>query len=193
MFATVPAVYISHGKDIGRPWRRVLLDTAERVNVFAETAAVVDGRNLLAVTRLEKTPFPNFYESNDCGQSWRRIPNTTFAASHSKFAAGTLSTGCRYLIYNLPRFQRDAHGAILTDGMNRGRQTLVIAVALPGEKAFSRIWKISDVSQSTAQKASHYPCAVESAGWLYVTYTGQHKVRNCGFTAIPVASLAGEK
>jgi len=192
MFATVPAVYISHGKDIGRPWRRVLLDTAERVNVFAETAAVVDGQNLLAVTRLEKNPFPNFYESNDCAQSWRRIPNTTFAASNSKFAAGTLSTGCRYLIYNLPRFQRDAHGEIVTDGMNRGRQTLVIAVALPGEKAFSRIWKISDVTQSTAQKASHYPCAVESAGWLYVTYTGQHKLRNCGFTAIPVASLAGQ-
>jgi hypothetical protein len=52
--ATVPVVYISQGEDIQKPWRRVLLDTAEHVNVFAETAVVVDGKNLLAVTRLEK-------------------------------------------------------------------------------------------------------------------------------------------
>ena len=190
--ATVPVVYISQGKDIEKPWRRVLLDTAKRVNVFAETAVVVDGKNLLAVTRLEKNPFPNFYESNDFGESWRKIENKTFAASHSKFAAGTLSTGYRYIIYNLPRFKRNDDGNILTEGMNRGRHTLVIAVAKPGEKAFSRIWKISDVTQSTAQKASHYPCAVEHEGMLYVTYTGGHKLRNCGFTAIPVASLSKE-
>jgi len=112
------------------------------------------------------------------------------AASHSKFAAGKLSTGQRYIIYNLPHFERDEKGRIAVEGMKRGRQTLVIAVANPGEKAFSHIWKVSDVSQSTHQKMSCYPCAVEHDGMLYVTYTGQHKSRNCGFTAIPVASLA---
>ena len=74
--------------------------------------------------------------------------------------------------------------------MDRGRHTLVIAVAAPEEGAFSRIWKLSDITQSTQQKASHYPCAVEHEGMLYVTYTGQHGLRNCGFTAIPVAVLS---
>jgi hypothetical protein len=188
--ATVPVVYISQGRDIEKPWRRVLLDAAEYVNVFAETAVVVDGSNLLAVTRLEKNPFPNFYESSDCGESWHTVENQTFAASHSKFAAGKLSTGDRYIIYNLPHLTRDADDRIVPEGMDRGRHTLVIAVAAPEEGAFSRIWKLSDITQSTQQKASHYPCAVEHEGMLYVTYTGQHGLRNCGFTAIPVAVLS---
>jgi len=188
--ATVPVVYISQGRDIQKPWCRILLDTAEYVNVFAETAVVVDGSNLLAVTRLEQTPFPNFYESNDCGESWRKIENQTFAASPTKFAAGKLSTGDRYIIYNLPHFTRDAESRIVPEGMDRGRHTLVIALAGPKERAFSRIWKISDVTQSTQQKASHYPCAVEHEGMLYVTYTGQHELRNCGFTAFPVNALS---
>jgi len=110
--------------------------------------------------------------------------------SHSRFAAGKLSTGDRYIIYNLPCFERDGDGKIVAEGMNRGRHTLAIAVAGPGEKAFTRVWKVSDVTQSTWQKASHYPCAVEHRGMLYITYTGQHGLRNCGFTAIPVASLS---
>jgi hypothetical protein len=166
------------------------MDTSEYVNVFAETAIVVEGKNLLGVTRLEKSTFPNFYESNDYGETWHAVPNPTFAASSSKFAAGTLSTGCRYIIYNLPHFERDADGKILTEGMNRGRHTLVIAIAKPGEKAFSRIWKVSDVTQSTKQVASHYPCAVEHDGMLYIAYTGQHERRNCAFTAVPVDSLS---
>jgi hypothetical protein len=140
----------------------------------------------------KENPFPNFYESNDYGESWRKVANTTFAASSPQSTAGTLSTGCHYIIDSLPRFQRDVHGTILTETMNRGRHTLGITVASPGEKAFSRLWKLSDVTQVTAQKASHYPCAVEYQGVLYVTYTGQHKLRNCGFTAISVASLAEE-
>jgi hypothetical protein len=188
--ATVPVVYISQGKDIEKPWRRVLMDTADYVNVFAETAIVVDGANVLGVTRLEKDPFPNFCESNDYGETWHAVPNTTFAASHSKFAGGTLSTGCRYIIYNLPHFDRDADGRIVTEGMDRGRHTLVIAIAKPGETAFSRIWKVSDVTQSTKQVRSHYPCAVEDDGMLYVAYTGEHGRRNCGVTAISVASLS---
>jgi hypothetical protein len=188
--ATVPAVYISQGRNIDKPWRRVLLDSSDYVNVFAETAVVVDGSNLLAVTRLEKSLFPNVYESADFGESWRPVESRTFAACPSKFAAGKLSTGDRYIIYNLPRFQRDEENKILTEAVDRGRHTLVIALAGPRKTAFSRIWKLSDVTQSTKQKASHYPCAVEHRGMLYVTYTGQHERRNCGFTAIPVESLA---
>ena len=184
----IPCVYISQGKDVSRPWRRVIL-ADEYINVFAETAVVPDGNKLLAITRLENDPFPAFYESVDCGQSWRRIENKTFAASSSKFAAGKLRNGTRYILYNLPDFKRDENGKILTDGMSRNRRTLVIATAGPNDDCFTKIWKVSDNTTTTQQNASHYPCALERDGKLYVSYTGQHKMRNAALTVIPIDSL----
>ena len=184
----IPTVYVSQGKDLAKPWKRFLMDS-EYVNVFAETAILVEGPNVLGVTRLEASPYPNFYESNDYGRTWRKLKNDSFLASSSKFAAGTLSNGVRYVLFNLPDFQRDASGKMDPKTLNRGRHTLAIATAQPGEKAFSKIWKISDRTAETRQGASHYPCAVERDGKLYVTYTGQHKLRNCGITILPIDSL----
>lgn len=184
----MPVVYISQGKEIEKPWWRFLMDT-EYVNMFAETAILADGPNLLGVTRLESFPFPNFYESRDYGRTWRKIENRTFPASNSKFAAGTLSNGNRYLIFSAADFKRDENGKIITDGMNRDRATLAIAIARPGEKAFSKVWKVSDKTTSTQQSSSHYPCAVEKDGKLYISYTGQHKLRNAAMTVIPIDSL----
>jgi len=197
---TTPVVFISRGKEIQKPWRMVRIDPeTDYVNVFAETGIVVDGPNLLAVTRLESCPFPNFYESNDFGETWRKIENRTFAASNSKFAAGTFSNGYRYIVYNLPGFKRTADGKIdyktnangnpTTEGIGMGRGTLVIAVAKPGEKAFSAIWKVSDRTASTEQGASHYPTVLEHDGFVYISYTGNHKLRNCGVTRFPLKSL----
>ncbi|MDO4628974.1 MAG: exo-alpha-sialidase, partial [Planctomycetia bacterium] len=197
---TTPVVFISQGKEIQKPWRMVRLDPkTDYVNVFAETAITEDGENILAVTRLEHSPFPNFYESRDFGETWRKIENRTFAASSSKFAAGTFSNGYRYIIYNLPDFQRDENGKIFvkrntegnptTEGIGMGRGTLVMALARPGEKAFSKIWKVSDVTASTQQKASHYPCVLEHDGMIYIVYTGQHGLRNCGLTRFPLKSI----
>ena len=194
--ATAPVVYISQGKEIAKPWRRVQIDPNDKVNVFAETAVVVDGRNLLAVTRLESSPFPNFYESNNFGEAWHKIENKTFPAVSSKFAAGKLSNGYRYIIYNLPHFQRDANGKIVEKTIQyRSRDTLVMAVAKPGEKAFSRIWKISDKSGSTNLSTSHYPCLAEHDGQVYICYTGTiagkpHRV--AALTKFPLASLEKE-
>ncbi|MDO5113525.1 MAG: sialidase family protein [Planctomycetia bacterium] len=184
----IPVVYVSQGKDIAKPWKRYLMDT-EYVNVFAETAIVVNGANVLGVTRLEASPYPNFYESNDFGKTWRKLENKTFLASSSKFAAGTLSNGVRYILYNLPNFTRDANGKPQLDKMNRGRHTLVIATAQPEDTAFTKIWKVSDVTAGADQKMSHYPCAVEHDGKLYISYTGQHTRRNAGLTIVPIESL----
>lgn len=184
----IPCVYISQGEDVSRPWKRVIL-ADEYINVFAETAIIPDGKNILAVTRLENNPFPAFYESVDFGRSWRQIENRTFAATHSKFAAGKLRSGLRYIVYNLPDFKRDDNGKILLEGMSRNRRTLVIAIAKPGEASFSKIWKVSDNTTETKQNASHYPCVLEYEGKLYISYTGQHKQRNAALTVIPVESL----
>ncbi len=197
---TTPVVFISQGTEIEKPWRMVRIDPeTDYVNVFAETGVVVDGSHILAVTRLESSPFPNFYESSDFGETWRKIENRTFAASCSKFAAGRFSNGYRYIVYNLPIFQRDADGKIIvqydekgnptTKGIGMGRNMLVIAIARPGEKAFSTIWKVSDVTASTHQSASHYPCVLEHDGFVYVSYTGNHHLRNCGVTRFPLKSL----
>lgn len=184
----LPVVYISQGKEIEKPWRRFLLDT-EFVNIFAETAILADGPNLLGVTRRENSPFPNFYESGDYGRTWRKIENKTFPTCSSKFAAGTLSNGNRYILFNAADFKRDKNGQPVAEGMNRNRALLAIAVARPEEKAFSRVWKVSDVTTPTKQVYSHYPCAVEKDGKLYISYTGQHERRNAGLTVIPVESL----
>lgn len=184
----IPAVYVSQGRDVAKPWTRRLIDD-EYVNVFAETAVVVDGPNLLAVTRLEDSPRPNFYASSDFGRTWDKIENKAFYASSSKFAAGTLSNGVRYILFNLPDFKRDANGNVDETTLVRDRKTLAMATARPGEASFSRIWKISDPTTPTKQAASHYPCALEVDGKLYITYTGQHDRRNCGLSVVPVDSL----
>ena len=200
---TTPVLFISQGKDITKPWRMVRIDPdTDYVNVFAETAITADGSNILAVTRLENSPFPNFYESNDFGQTWRKIENRTFAASSSKFAAGKFSNGYRFIVYNLPGFKRTADGMIdfqtnaqgqpTTFGIDMGRSTLVIAIAKPGEKAFSTIWKVSDITGSTAQKNSHYPTVLEHGGYVYISYTGNHVLRNCGVTRFPLKSLEAD-
>lgn len=184
----MPVVYISRGDKITEPWRRVLIDT-EYVNVFAETATVVDGPHIFAVTRRENTPFPNLYTSDDFGETWRKEENRIFPTTSAKFAGGKLSNGVRYLIFNLPNFQRDANGKIPADGYPRDRAMLVIATAEPGAPAFSKMWKVSDVTSPTAQVNSHYPCAFERDGKLYISYTGQHKLRNAGLTILPIESL----
>ena len=190
-FGYLPVVYISQGKDITKPWRRYLIDT-EFINIFAETAVVPDGPNMLAVTRLENSAYPNFYASGDFGRTWSKVENKTFLACNSKFAGGKLSNGVRYILFNLPAFERDASGKIIEKSINKSRTTLAIATARPGDRSFTEIWKISDPTTSTNQKMSHYPCAVERNGNLYITYTGQHKLRNCGLTIVPIASLLKE-
>lgn len=172
-FASTPAVYVSQGKDIEKPWRLERLDPNEKVNFFAETGVILDKNFALAVTRREDSPFPNFYASNDFGKNWTSVENKTFPAVHSKFAAGTFSNGIRYIVFNLPCFKRLENGSIDVGSIEfSSRDSLVIAIARPGEKAFSHMYTISDPSASTRLSTSHYPCVVEHDGWIYVSYTG---------------------
>lgn len=192
-FASTPAVFVSQGKDVAKPWKLSRLDPNEKVNVFAETAVVVDGANLLAVARREESPFPNFYESRDFGKTWRSIENKTFPAVCSKFAAGKFSDGTRYIVFNLPDFERDAQGKIKTDSIRwQSRDSLVIAIAKPNEDAFSQIYKVSDPTTSTRLTTSHYPCVVEHNGWIYVSYTAtirDKSLRVGALTKFPLDSL----
>ncbi len=187
-FGFLPAVYVSQGDAITSEWKRYLIDT-EFVNIYAETALLLEGSHLAAVTRSNQNPYPNFYLSDDYGRTWEKMPNETFPATHSKFAAGCLSNGTRYLIFNHPDFRRDENGKPILDDMKRDRAVLAIALAFPGDTAFTKIYKVSDPSTGTKQEKSHYPCAVERDEKLYISYTGQHQKRNAALTVIPISSL----
>ncbi len=192
-FASTPAVAISQGAAVDKPWRIVRLDSNDKVNIFAETGVIVDGRYALAVTRREDSPFPNFYESVDYGETWRAIENKTFPATHSKFAAGVFSDGTRYIAFNYPTFQRTDDGNVDLKTIDySSRDSLALAIARPGEDAFSHAYMISDPSTSNRLAASHYPCVVEHDGWVYVSYTGtfvDKPLRVGALTKFPLKSL----
>ncbi|MBP5621303.1 MAG: exo-alpha-sialidase [Thermoguttaceae bacterium] len=192
-FASTPAVFISHGSEIEKPWQIARLDTNDKVNVFAETGIIVDGKNALAVTRRDDSPFPNFYESVDFGETWRSIKNETFPTAHSKIVAGIFSDGIRFVAFNYPTFKRTDDGRIdLSTIDSSSRDSLAIAIARPGEDAFSHVYMISDPSTPNRLAASHYPCVAEHEGWVYVSYTGvfvDKPLRVGALTKFPLKSL----
>jgi hypothetical protein len=91
-----------------------------------------------------------------------RESNLPMAAS--KPYAGLLSTGQRYLICTTT-----------ADSGNR-RSPLTIALSRPGEKLFSRIWRIRNAvhdgpGESHPNCRLSYPYAAEHEGKLYVIYS----------------------
>ena len=73
---------------------------------------------------------------------------------------------------------------------NRYRDLLVIAVSRPGEKVFSKMWKLRDGDCQALKSGPEwsYPCAIEYDGKLYVVYTSEK--HHCVLTTIPLQSLA---
>ena len=193
IFASTPAALVSRGNDVDKTWRLIRLDSNDQVNVFAETSVIVEGKNALAVTRREDSPFPNFYESIDYGENWRRVENKSFPAVHSKFAAGIFSDGTRYIAFNLPEFERESDGSFNRDSFDySSRDSLAIAVASKGESAFSRAYMISNPETPCRLAESHYPCVVERDGWVYVSYTGKYvdkPLRVGALTKFPLEAL----
>jgi hypothetical protein len=144
----------------------------------------VDGKDITALVRGQygKDRSLLFY-SSDFGQTWSKPEENDLPMAPSKIYAGTLSTGQRYVLYNLPCKPR--------------RREIVIAVTRPGGRQFVKAWKICD--EETKKFSNHriakpefsYPCALEADGNLYVVYSAMK--RNCVMAAIPIASLALEE
>ena len=177
---TIPAVAISRGEDLTSPWTLVrLLPTGELPDgqriAIPETTVSVDGRELTALVRREKASSLVFF-SHDSGRTWSAPREHNFPMASSKIYAGLLSTGQRYVLCNLPS--------------NRYRDLLVIAVSRPGEKVFSKMWKLRDGDCQALKSGPEwsYPCAIEYDGKLYVVYTSEK--HHCVLTTIPLQSLA---
>jgi hypothetical protein len=178
----IPAVAISTGDQLTGRWKVVPLQAEELSPAHCpETTVWVEGRELLALTRNNTGAVPFAYASYDHGRTWSAVTDHRFTASTSKLYAGHLSTGQRYVVFNLPKDGEK--------GFN-SRETLVIGVGRPGELALVKTWCVQEHSTPDRPPASHYPCAIEHQGRLLVLYTaGREGRRQCELASIPIASL----
>lgn len=146
-----------------------------------ETTVWVEGRELLAITRNNTGAMPFVFASHDYGRTWSAVKDHAFTASTSKLYAGHLSTGQRYLVFNQPKKGEKGFSS---------RETLVIGVSRAGETALAKTWCVQNHGTAERPAASHYPCAIEHDGRLFVLYTaGFVGRRQCELAIIPVASL----
>lgn len=181
------AVAISHGDDLTR-WDVVGIPKPKDLQMWGESTVIVAGGEVLNIARWGR-PVALAAVSRDCGRTWTESRESNLPMAGSKPCGGMLSTKQRYLV-----------GTTTADSGNR-RSPLTIAVSRPGEKVFTKIFRIRDAVHSGPGE-SHpdcrlsYPYAVEHAGKLYVVYSndgGRGGNRNSAELAvIPIAALRVE-
>ena len=176
---TIPAVALSQGADLTIPWRTVPLLPQGILPggaplPYPETTLLVQGHRVQALVRND---YGNalLFESPDCGRTWGPPLKHNLPIGASKLFAGTLSTGHLYLIFNRP-----------TPGY---RDLLVLAIALPQESQFRKMWCIRDGPSASLAAAPEwsYPAATELEGELHIAYTSEK--RHCALTTIPLEPI----
>jgi hypothetical protein len=178
-----PVVLISRGGSIEEEWRpRFLYDplAPDAVRIRCpETAVHTRGDNVLVHVRNDEGP-AYIFESVDRGLHWSRPMFSPMPINASKMFAGELSSGKRYLVYNAQR------GPFV-------RTMLVIATTDPGERAFSRVYRVFEGVDEVLRRGStwFYPCACEKDGFLHIACTLQEPsdVRSVALASIPIGSL----
>ena len=182
------AVAISHGNDFTK-WDLVKIQTMKSVKrMWGESSLFVSGEKVFNIARYGDKTAALLAISDDYGRTWQpsRVSNLPMATS--KPAAGTLSTGQKYLVCT-------------TASHNGGRRSpLTIAVSRVGEETFSKIFVVrrsrgpEGAGESAARLSLAYPYAVEHQGKLYVGYSnsgGRPGNQNSAELAIiPVKDLA---
>lgn len=179
---TIPAIAISQGDIVTAQWRVIPLNYNAKLPPgespdYPETTVIVDDRNITAFVR-NHSKCPLLFLSHDFGETWSDPQIHNFPFASSKIYAGTLSTGQNYVVSN-----------IVSEGY---RDLLTLALTRPGEKQFSRIWKIRNGYSAELKAGSEwsYPCAKEYDGKLYIIYTSEKK--HCCLTIVPITSLITE-
>ena len=169
-----PAVAISRGNDVTGPWDTVPL-CHDNLNLsYPETTVIVEDDLLTAFVRND-AGFALVFLSEDCGRSWAEPFEQDMQLGAAKMYAGLLSTGARYIIFNMP-----------TDGY---RDLLVLAVGEPGERTFNRMWKLrdGDAPELGIGPEWSYPSATEHDGNLYIVYTSEK--HHCVMTVVDVHNV----
>lgn len=179
---------ISEGNDLTK-WKRVVIPKGPGIQrTWGESAAIVDGNQILTVSRYGGRSVALASTSSDGGETWGPLAETNLPMATSKPAAGVLSTGQRYLV------------CTTTADSGARRSPLTIAVSRPGKEMFSKVFAIRQATFEDGPGESHeqarlsYPCAIEHNGKLYVAYSNS-KDRRSNFNSaelavIPVSELA---
>jgi len=180
-----PAVLISQGDDIAKEWRcHFFYDPLKPGAVHIrcpEVALHVDNDVITAYIRNDEGP-SYVFESHNNGESWSAPMYNPMPVTRSKIFADTLSNGSKFLVYNINGVgQRDI-------------TKLMIAVADPGKRAFSRVWRLFDgYEQNLGGRGNWwwYPCTTEYKGHLYIACSlREHDtVRSVVIAKVPVDSL----
>lgn len=184
------AVAISYGDDFSK-WDYVEIPVGEGLGqVWGESAIWTDGNRVFNVARFGGQASALVAVSDDYGRTWSPSRISDLPMASSKPAAGTLSTGQRYLV--------------CTTAANNGhrRTPLTIVVSRPGENVFCKAFVIrrsrhDDRPGESAESLSlSYPCAIEHDGKLYVGYSndggrrGNHN--SAELAIIPVERLQAD-
>ena len=157
-------VAISHGDDL-KQWEVVVIPRSEGLGkMWGEAAVIVEGSEITCIARYGLKPIALSSISRDNGRTWTPMGPSNLPMTTAKPCAGRLSNGCRYLIVTT------------TTDCGVRRHPLTIALSRPGEKLFSRVFRIRDdvhegPGESKAGAGLCYPCAIEYEGKLYVGYS----------------------
>lgn len=153
---------------------------------FPFVSFMIEGADITAILRNSRDTFAMVSTSSDFGATWTPARMTNVPMTGVKPFAGVLSTGQRYLIACTP-----------IEPGNHLREALTIMVSAPGERSFSRIWRISrgrphpmrfeGRGKGPGPGQWSYPKAVEHGGNLYVIYTVNKE--DAEMAIIPIAVL----
>lgn len=181
------AVAISHGDDFTK-WDLVEIPVDAGIqSMWGESAIWVDGSRVFNIARCGAKAAALVAVSDDYGRTWTPSRISNLPMTTSKPAAGTLSTGQRYLVCT-------------TAKDNGGKRTpLTIAVSRPGEDVFSQVFAIRrslaprQAGESADTLSLSYPCAIEHDGHLYVGYSNnggrRGNLNSAEMAIIPITSL----
>ena len=189
---SLPSVALSDSSDPLGGWRSLRIGAAPK---GFETSIWVDGDAVTAFIRNYRSegdaPPQVIALRSEGGRDWSasqavEISRSGLPAVDSKIFAGALSSGQRYLVYNLP-----------VGGNGWDRRALGIAVTAPGGTRFERAFLVRAFGETGPRAAGRYkepgwqyPYAYEHAGNLYIAYARAKE--DCELSVIPVASLAAD-
>ncbi|MBQ4528450.1 MAG: AraC family transcriptional regulator [Clostridia bacterium] len=161
-FPTTPAALISDSGKIDSEWRLVkitkdgkLPDGSEQI--YPEISPILCNGKLYIFSRNDIYKVPLMYISDDFGESFSGPFAFDIPIYPSKIYSGNLSDGRAYIIGNV----------------YLGRKKLVLFLSEKNTINFNKAIVIQDGDNPNFENGMmwHYPCAWESDGKLYITYT----------------------
>lgn len=160
--------------DLPGPWEQ-----GEYPLFYPETAVLVDGANVTAISRNDAGA-AQFFESTDGGRSWSTGKNCDMPIAPAKIYAGSLPDGRQYMIYNEITPEKD-------------RSKLVMALRDGSGKPFDRAWILAEGFNEALDAGPywHYPCACVADGWLHIscTVSARTVVRHAAMFSLPLESI----